>query len=67
MSDHPLAFLNHANENEFIGALICWEQLPLEVILEGHTILAVSNIEDRLGVWLQPVGLPKSHDEVIEH
>ena len=67
VSDHRLTILNHADENEFIGSLISWQQFSLEELLEGPPILALINIEDCFGIWLEPIRLPSFHDKIVEH
>ena len=67
MSDHDRTVLNQADENEFIGELLSWEQFSLEELLETPAVLALVYIENGIGIWLEPVGLPKSHDQLVEH
>ena len=67
VSDHRLTILNHADENEFIRGLISWQQFSIEELLEAPPILTLIQIEDGLGICLEPVSLPKSHDQAIKH
>ncbi len=67
MSDHDRNILNQADENEFIGELLSWEQFSLEEPLETLAVLALVYIENSIGIRLEPVGLPKSHDQLVEH
>ena len=67
MSGHDLTVLDHADENEFIAQLLEWQQFSLEEPLETIAILALLEIEDGIGIRLEPVGLPKSHDQLVEH
>ena len=41
MSDHVRTILNQADENEFIGELLSWEQFSLEEPLETLAVLAI--------------------------
>jgi hypothetical protein len=67
VSDHDRTVLNQADENELIGELLSWEQFPLEELLEAPAVLALVEIEDGLGIRLESIGLPKSHDQLVEH
>jgi hypothetical protein len=67
VSGHVRTMLNQADENEFIGQLLAWQQLSLEELLETPAVLALVDIEDGIGVRFEPVGLPKSHDQAIKH
>jgi hypothetical protein len=59
--------LNKADENKLIGEHLSWEQFPLEELLEGLAVLALVEIERGIGIRVEPVGLPKSHDQLVEH
>ena len=67
MSDHDRTILNKTDENEFIGELLSREQFPLEELLEGLAVLALVEIERGIGIRVEPVGLPKSHDQLVKH